>query len=80
MLDEEGEWRQGGGEDVQTSVAIPPIITWDLLAAITAERNSALSHAFTSPFRWMTGTLGYQSMNSPGSGPFGPEIGVISTW
>lgn len=43
--------REEGVVDSQTSVTIPAMMTCDLLVALMASRNSALSQALTSPWR-----------------------------
>jgi hypothetical protein len=43
---------------LQTSVTIPARMIWFFPVAWTAARKSALSHASTSPWRWMKGAVG----------------------
>lgn len=51
-------WEGTGRVYEQTSVTMPAMMSCFLPVARTAARNSGLSHASTSPWRWMNGAVG----------------------
>ena len=69
--------REGVVSYVQTSVVMPASMIWLLFCATTAALKSALSHASTSPLRFISGALGYRSRISFGRGPLGPVWALV---